>query len=133
MFNIKNDKNTGQYLDYPLNCKSIKFPTFKLGTSSVAYLSYGFDVSTRQNVTEKELQIDFLISNNWLQYLMLLKWFELEDFTRYNLDRKETQLVDIGNIKPVIDDSDFRTPYETRKRSILFNTTVQWFHVIYIY
>lgn len=44
---------------------------------------------------------------------MLLKWFELEDYTKYNLTRAETQTVDIGNIKPVIDDSDFRTPYET--------------------
>jgi hypothetical protein len=54
---------------------------------------------------------------------MLLKWFELEDYTRYNLNRStETQLVEIGNIKPTIDDSEFRTPYETRRRSLLFNT-----------
>lgn len=36
-----------------------------------------------------------MISNNWLQYLMLLKWFELEDYTRYNLTRAETQTVDV--------------------------------------
>ena len=37
-----------------------------------------------------------MLSNNWLQYLMLLKWFELEDYTRYNENRiADTQLVDI--------------------------------------
>lgn len=46
---------------------------------------------------------------------MLLKWFELEDYTRYNYNRAtETQLVDVGKIRPTIDDSQFRTPYETR-------------------
>lgn len=106
----------GQILEYPLNCKSVQFPDFKIGTTSTAFLSYGFDVSTRQNITEKGLTVEFLVSSNWLQYLFLLKWFELEDYTRYNYDReKETQTVDIGNITPTIDDTGFRTDYDTGK------------------
>ena len=45
----------GQFLEYPLNCKSLQFPEFKIGTTKAAFMSYGFDVSTRQNVTEKRL------------------------------------------------------------------------------
>jgi hypothetical protein len=106
----------GQVLEYPLNCKSVSFPEFRIGTGKLAYLGYGFDVSSRQNVTEKGLTFEFLLSNNWLQYLMLLKWFELEDYTRYNLNRAtETQLVEIGNVKPTIDDTNFRNPGETGK------------------
>lgn len=59
------------------------------------------------------LTVEFLVSNNWLQYLMLLKWFELEDYTKYNADRQDTQTVDLYGIKPTIDDTNFKTPYET--------------------
>ena len=85
-------------------------------------MGYSFDVSTRQNLTEKGITFEFLISNNWLQYMMLLKWFELEDYTLYNANRAETQTIELGKVKPVIDDSEFRTPYETRIESVLFNT-----------
>lgn len=115
LFNVRDKNKDGQLLDYPLNCKSVTFPEFRIGTGKVAYLGYGFDVSSRQNITEKGITFEFLVSNNWLQYLMLLKWFELEDYTRYNYNRAtETQLVDVGKIRPTIDDSQFRTPYETR-------------------
>ena len=89
----------GQILEYPLNCKSVQFPDFKIGTTSTAFLSYGFDVSTRQNITEKGLIIEFLVSSNWLQYLMLLKWFELSDYTRYTETRDQLTEVEIGGIK----------------------------------
>jgi hypothetical protein len=43
------------------------------------------------------LTIGFLLSENWLQYLMMLKWFELCDFTRYNKSRDDTIEIDLGN------------------------------------
>ena len=98
LFNLKNAAyKNGNLLDYPLNCKSIQFPEFKLGTTTVSFLNYSFDVSTRQNLTQKNLTIYFLLSENWLQYLMLLKWFELCDFTRYDYNRDNTVEIDIGN------------------------------------
>jgi hypothetical protein len=98
LFNIQygNIKN-GYYLDYPLNCKNISFPEFRLGTTNVTFLNYSFEVSTRSNVSTKELNITFTMSDNWLQYLMLLKWFELCDFTRYDQDRSDTVTVDLGD------------------------------------
>ena len=90
---------TGNLLDYPLNCKSLTFPEFKLGTTKVSFLNYSFDISTRSNITEKKLVISFLLSENWLQYLMLLKWFELSDFTRYTETRDQLTEVEIGGIK----------------------------------
>ena len=48
---------TGNLLDYPLNCKSLTFPEFKLGTTKVSFLNYSFDISTRSNITEKKLVI----------------------------------------------------------------------------
>lgn len=97
LFNIRNDYiRDGQLLEYPLNCKSIAFPEFKMGSTNVAFLNYGIELSNHSNITEKQLTITFLISENWLQYLMLLKWFELEDFTRFNEDRSDTITVDIG-------------------------------------
>lgn len=116
LFHVRNDNNDGQVLEYPLNCKSVSFPEFRIGTTKTAFMSYGFDLSTRQNVTDKGITFHFLISNNWLQYLMLLKWFELEDYTRYTLNRSDLQTVELGDgIKPTIDDSQFRTPYDTGK------------------
>ena len=90
---------TGNLLDYPLNCKSLTFPEFKLGTTKVSFLNYSFDISTRSNITEKKLVISFLLSENWLQYLMLLKWFELSDYTRYTETRDQLTEVEIGGIK----------------------------------
>ena len=96
----------GYLLDYPLNCKSVSFPEFKLGSTTVQYLNYSFELSNRSNLTDKVLQITFGISENWLQYLMLLKWFELSDFTRYNEDRQDTTLIDAGAVKQTIATSD---------------------------
>ena len=97
LFNIRNDYiRDGQLLEYPLNCKSVTFPEFKMGSTTVSFLNYGIELSNHSNTTEKQLIVTFLISENWLQYLMLLKWFELEDFTRFNEDRADTITVDIG-------------------------------------
>ena len=90
---------TGNLLDYPLNCKSLTFPEFKLGTTKVSFLNYSFDISTRSNITEKKLVLSFLLSENWIQYLMLLKWFELSDYTRYTETRDQLTEVEIGGIK----------------------------------
>ena len=90
---------TGNLLDYPLNCKSLTFPEFKLGTTKVSFLNYSFDISTRSNITEKKLVISFLLSENWIQYLMLLKWFELSDYTRYTETRDQLTEVEIDGIK----------------------------------
>ena len=122
LFHVRNDNNDGQVLEYPLNCKSVSFPSFKIGSTKTSFMGYSFDVSTRQNLTEKGITFEFLISNNWLQYMMLLKWFELQDFTMYNANRAETQTIELGKVKPVIDDTNFRTPAETRIESILFHT-----------
>lgn len=95
LFNVRygNVKN-GNLLDYPLNCKNVTFPEFRMGTTTVTFLNYSFEVSTRSNASSKELTVTFLVSENWLQYLMLLKWFELQDFTKYNSNRSDTVLVD---------------------------------------
>lgn len=109
LFNVKygNIKN-GFLLDYPLNCKDVSFPEFKLGTSTVTFLNYSFEVSTRTNVSEKELEVTFVLSDNWLQYLMLLKWFELCDFTRYDEDRSDTITIDLGDgVQNTIAKSDY--------------------------
>lgn len=98
LFNLKKESyKNGNILDYPLNCKSVQFPEFKLGTTQVSFLNYSFDISTRQNLTQKVLTINFLLSENWLQYLMMLKWFELCDFTRYDQNREHTIEIDVGN------------------------------------
>lgn len=132
LFQLENKSD--QVLEFPLNCKSVQFPEFKIGTGKTSFLGYSFDISSRQNLTEKGLIIDFLISSNWLQYILLLKWFELEDYTRYTETRESLATVEIGSgVKPTIDDSKFKNPAESRRKSILFNTTVQLFPVIYIY
>lgn len=98
LFNLKYDNvKNGNLLDYPLNCKSVAFPEFKMGSATVTFLNYSIEVSNHSNTTSKELQISFLVSENWLQYLLLLKWFELEDFTRYDEDREDTVTIDVGN------------------------------------
>lgn len=98
LFNIQNDYiRDGQMLEYPLNCKSIAFPEFRMGSNNLTFLNYSVELSNHSNVTEKQLVITFLISENWLQYLMLLKWFELEDFTRYNENREDTVIIELGD------------------------------------
>jgi len=98
LFNVENETyKNGQLLEYPLNCQYVRFPEFKLGTTQVSFLNYSFDVSTRQNLTQKTLDVKFLLSENWIQYLILLKWFELCDFTRYTENREDTVEIDIGN------------------------------------
>lgn len=99
---------TGNLLDYPLNCKSLTFPEFKLGTTKVSFLNYSFDISTRSNITEKKLVISFLLSENWIQYLMLLKWFELSDYTRYTETRDQLTEVEIGGIKRNINSVEYQ-------------------------
>ena len=78
-------------LQCPLNCQKVVFPSFTIGTTSVNYGGYSMNVSTRQNTTDKGLTITFLVSNNWIQYLLLLKWFNLNDYMNYsddaNIDR----------------------------------------------
>lgn len=82
--NQQNIQLQGNIAQYPLNCKKIQFPDFTIGTTKLSYLSYGYDISTRQNTTNKGLTIQFLVSNNWIQYLMLLKWFNLMDYSYYD-------------------------------------------------
>lgn len=81
----------------------------------MTFLNYSFEISNRSNQTSKELQITFLLSENWLQYLILLKWFELEDFTRYDIDRQDTVTVDVGNgVQQTIAKTDYeKYLYET--------------------
>jgi len=54
-----------------------------MGTTSLGYMGYTMDFSTGQNLTDKGLTITYLCNSNWLQYLLLLKWFEKEDMTPY--------------------------------------------------
>ena len=73
----------GQNLQVPINCQDVIFPSFRIGTTSLSYLGYTMDFSTRQNLTEKGVTIKYLINQNWFQYMMLLKWFEEQDFSYY--------------------------------------------------
>ena len=73
-------------LECPLNCQKVVFPNFTIGTTTTNYLGYSMNVSTRQNTTDKGLTITFLVSNNWIQYLLLLKWFNLNDYMNYSDD-----------------------------------------------
>lgn len=84
----------GNILEYPLNCRKVSFPNFTIGTAKTAFLSYGFDISTRQNTTEKGLTIEFLVSSNWIQYLLLLKWFQLMDYTYYDNSTNQDRTFD---------------------------------------
>lgn len=122
LFNRKAPGPDGQILQFPLNCKRIDFPEFTIGTTKTSFMNYSFDVSTRQNTTEKGLTVYYSVSSNWLQYMVLLKWFELEDYSRYEESREATNTIEFDNITPTIDDTKFRTPYDTRGKSILFNT-----------
>ncbi len=109
LFNVKyGNVREGHLLDYPLNCKNVSFPEFRLGSTTVTFLNYSFEVSNHSNVSEKELEVTFVLSDNWLQYLMLLKWFELCDFTRYDENRSDTKTIDLGNgIQNTIATSDY--------------------------
>lgn len=109
LFNTKyGNARNGYILDYPLNCKNISFPEFKLGSTTVTFLNYSFEVSTRTNTSDKIVTVTFLLSENWIQYLMLLKWFELCDFTRYDEDRFDTVTIDAGGqVQGTIAKSDY--------------------------
>lgn len=124
MFNIKNNNvENGQILTYPLNCKSLTFPEFRIGTTTVGFLNYSFDVSTRSNITDKKLVCSFILSENWLQYLMLLKWFELEDFCRYTKNRDETVEIDLGNgIKRTINAAEYESWMAKSGRNPFYST-----------
>ena len=101
-------------LEIPLGCQSINFPDFKLGTTQVGFMGHDFDVSTRQNMTDKGLTINFLVNSNWIQYLSLLKWFELEDYTPYTRESVDEQAeYNISGVK--IDNHGFRSNYELGK------------------
>lgn len=105
-------KTEGQEnLEIPLNCQSISFPDFKIGSTTAGFLGHAFDLSTRQNLTEKGLTINFLVNSNWLQYLALLKWFELEDYTPYNSDSVSEQY-EYSKTGVVIDNHGFRSNYD---------------------
>ena len=56
LFHRQTQGPEGQILEYPLNCKSIQFPDFKIGTTQTAFFGYGFDVSTRKKQTKKAKQ-----------------------------------------------------------------------------
>lgn len=124
LFNLKNDNvEGGQLLTYPLNCKSLAFPEFRMGTTTVGFLNYSFDVSTRSNITDKKLVCSFILSENWLQYLMLLKWFELEDFSRYTKNRDETVEIDLGNgIKRTINAAEYESWMAKSGRNPFYST-----------
>ena len=112
LFMNKTEKN--ENLEIPLGCQSVNFPDFKIGSTQVGFMGYGFDVSTRQNLTDKGLTISFLVNSNWIQYLSLLKWFELEDYTPYTREStEETAQYNKYGVK--IDNSKFRSDYETGK------------------
>lgn len=100
--------------EIPLGCQSVQFPDFKLGTTKAGFLGHDFDFSTRQNLTEKGLTINFLINSNWLQYLSLLKWFELEDYTPYTKESVEEQ-VEYNKSGVKIDNHGFRSDYDLGK------------------
>ena len=95
-------------LQCPLNCQKVVFPTFTIGTTSTNYLGYSMNVSTRQNTTDKGLTVTFLVSNNWIQYLLLLKWFNLNDYMNYsddaNIDRSYDSTTNNANL-------DYSNPY----------------------
>lgn len=95
-------------LQLPLNCQKVQFPTFTIGTTTTNYMGYSMEMSTRQNTTQKGLTISFLVSNNWLQYLMLMKWFQLNDYMNYdqsaNIDKSYDAPTNNANL-------DYSNPY----------------------
>lgn len=95
-------------LQCPLNCQKVVFPSFTIGTTSVNYGGYTMNMSTRQNTTDKGLTITFLVSNNWIQYLLLLKWFNLNDYMNYsdgaNIDKSYDAQTQHAN-------NDYSNPY----------------------
>ena len=101
-------------LEIPLGCQSVNFPDFKIGTTQVGFMGYGIDLSTRQNLTDKGLTINFLINSNWIQYLALLKWFELEDYTPYTRESVDEQ-AEYNKSGVKIDNHGFRSDYELGK------------------
>ena len=118
---FRNTTKYGENLQIPINCRSVQFPTFKIGSTKTAFYGHGFDISTRQNLTEKGLTVKYLINQNWFQYMMLLKWFEMEDYTYYTREsnngiNNQKQYNKHGNPsnveKVIVDNSGFRTDYD---------------------
>ena len=101
-------------LEIPLGCQSVSFPDFKIGTTSLGFLGYSMDFSTRQNLTDKGLTITFLVNSNWIQYMALLKWFELEDYTPYNRESIQDQ-AEYNQFGVLINNTKFKTNYELGK------------------
>jgi hypothetical protein len=124
LFNLKNDNiDKGNLLTYPLNCRSFTYPEFRLGTAQVSFLNYGFDISSRTNITDKKITCTFVLSENWLQYLMLLKWFELLDFTRYTKSRGDTVQIDLGDgIKQTINSAEYEAYLGNSGRNPFYST-----------
>ena len=96
LFNKYDDR--GKLIDVPLNCKAVDFPNFQMANTSVHHQGYAVPVSMRVNDTEKTLVVRYNPSSNWIQYLMLLKWYELEDYTNYDTDKDKVSSVELGDI-----------------------------------
>ena len=84
-----------------------------------------------ETVEDAAETINFLISENWLQYIMLLKWFELCDFTRYDYHRDDTIELDVGNgVKRTINTEEYnrwmnetgKNPYYSTQGPIVNST-----------
>ena len=43
LFQIENPDPNGQFLEYPLNCKSVSFPSFKIGSTLISTLLASFN------------------------------------------------------------------------------------------
>ena len=129
-------KNRGTNVDdtilqCPLNCQRIQFPTFTIGTTSSNYLGHTVNFSSRQNTTEKGLTVTFLVSNNWLQYLLLMKWFNLNDYTNYDNDSNTDRSYDSSS--PESQNNPYASAYGPQFPSHLylldnFNHRIATFH-----
>lgn len=118
---FRNTTKYGQNLQVPINCRSVQFPSFKIGSTKAAFYGHGFDISTRQNLTDKGLTVKYLINENWFQYMMLLKWFQMQDFTYYTResnngldnDKEYNKHGNPSNTqKVVVNNNGFRTDYD---------------------
>lgn len=118
---FRNTTKYGENLQIPINCRSVQFPTFKIGSTKTAFYGHGFDISTRQNLTQKGLTVKYLINQNWFQYMMLLKWFQMEDYTYYtresnngiNNQKEYNKHGNPSNVEKVkVNNSGFRSDYD---------------------
>lgn len=88
---------TGRNTIWIIRLIASRWPSLNLpwAGAEVSFLNYSFELSNHSNTTRKILNINFSITENWFQYLLLLKWFELQDFTRYDQNRTDTVLLDL--------------------------------------